>query len=432
MPPNENAMQQAWRFRLWGTGRLRTVQGAIVRIVEAGKLNTGPGPDFRDAKIEEDGQIWTGSIEIHRRASDWYRHGHDEDQAYDNVILHVVGEDDCKIQRKDGTEVAQVVMGIDNGFVNLFNGLLNNPSYVLPMCGNVLDTVADIFKTDWITALAFERIARKTNDILTRLNSESGNWFQTVFVTLARGLGFGTNADNMERVARSIPFKFLLRHTDNLEAVEAILFGQAGLLDEKNPRDEYEANLAREYRFYAQKYGLTAIEKPIWHLSVRNQSNTPYRRLAILAKIVCEHGTEIGSRLCEQAEIGYVRKFFNVKLSEYWTYSFSFGYTSANRMSSLGKQSQDLLIINVLAPLVYARGLEAGNAELLDAATALWEGVEGEKNGIIRGFEGFGIEARTAFESQALIQLHKEYCERRRCPECRIGHRLLSSYITFK
>lgn len=424
-------MQQAWRFQLWRGRNLRTSQGKTVRIYDAGKLNNGPGPDFKDAHVEIDGQEWVGCVEIHRRASDWYRHGHDNDPAYENVILHVVGQEDCRIKRDDESEVLQTVMQIDPGFIDMFNGLLNSPHYVLPMCGNSLGAVADIFKTDWLTALAFERLQRKADDVSKLLSRESGNWFQAVYTTLARGLGFGTNADNMERLARAMPFKILLKHSDDVEVVEALLFGQAGLLHYNAPADEYEANLVRDYTFYAHKYGLTPIENPIWQMSARNMSNTPYRRIALLAKLVCKHGTDIGGRLCDNTDIGYFRKFMSVELSEYWAYSFAFGRTSGLRMTPLGKQSQDLLIINVLAPLVYCRGLEIGRNDLLDGAVGLWEKVAGERNGITHGFEQFGIEAKDAFTSQALIQLHREYCERRRCLECRLGHRLLSAFVEF-
>ena len=203
--PSEIVMQQAWRFRLWGTGRISTSQGKTVRVLEAGKLNTGPGPDFRDAKIMVDDKIWVGNIEIHRNASDWHRHDHSNDLAYDNVILHVVGNDDCRIARKDGTEILQTTMNVGEGFTGLFNLLLNTPSYVLPMCGKSLHLVPGIFKTDWITALAFERMMRKADDIIALSKTLSDDWLQVVFITLARGLGFGTNTDNMISVYRLRP-----------------------------------------------------------------------------------------------------------------------------------------------------------------------------------------------------------------------------------
>lgn len=422
-------MQQAWRFRLWGTGLLQTCQGKTVEIVDPGRWNKIAGPDFIDARIKVDDMVYGGCIEIHRHASDWYRHGHETDPAYDNVVLHVVGEDDCRINDREGREILQATMSIGAGFAGMLNGLLADKNYVLPMCGNALPSVMDIFKTDWITALAFERLNRKADDILRQLERENGDWLYVVFITLARGLGFGTNAENMERVARSVSLKTLLKHSDNVEAIEAILTGQAGLLDTQHPADGYEARLGREYAFYSAKYGLTPIDKPIWRMSARNMANTPYRRLALLAQLVSRYGSDIGTKLSEPSDIDAVRRYLNVEPSDYWSHTTVFGRRSSTKMSALGRQSQDLLIINVIVPLVYARGLITGNYELFDRAVQIWESVEGEQNSITRGFKAHGIEANDAFTSQALIQLHREYCERRRCPECRLGHRLLSRYV---
>lgn len=429
--PNEAAMQQAWRYRMWGAGTFRSVQGQTVRILDAGVFNNGAGPDFSNARIKIGQTVLAGCVEIHRLASDWHRHGHDGDEAYRNVVLHVVGKDDCRITAPDGSEVLQLVMDIETGFENFFNRLLTDAHYVLPMCGDRLDMVKGIFRTDWLTGLAFERLFRKADDTRRCLADDNGDWLQTVFIMLARGLGFGTNADNMERVARSTPFRKLLRHTDDNEAVEAILLGQGGLLNFASPADSYEEKLCREYAFYRQKYDLTPISQPIWHLSARNVANTPYRRLAFLARLICTHGADIASRLTTNVSAERFHRFLNVDVSTYWQTHYAFARPTASRLSALGAQSRDLLIINVLTPLVFARGLETNNTEMLDAAVNLWQTTAPEKNAITRGFERFEVEVDSAFTSQALIQLHREYCEKRKCLECRLGHRLLSNFITF-
>ena len=427
--PNEVAMQQAWRFRLWGAGRIKTTQGINIQILDPGIYNTGSGPDFKDARVRVGDELWVGSVEIHRKASDWYRHGHDRDEAYRNVVLHIVGEDDCRIDREDRSEVLQAVMEISPGFENMFNGLMSSPRLVLPMCGNSIRDVESIFRVDWITALAFERLIRKADDVAKLLEMNNGNWIEVSYIMLARGLGLGANADNMERLARSLPFRYLLRHSDSQDTVEGLLFGRAGLLNAENPADYHEADLLREFNFYFHKYHLPPISRPIWHLSARNVANTPYRRIALLSTLICKHGADIAHVLCELCDTEAIKKFLEVDIPEYWRYSYSFGREVKTRMSALGKQSFDLLIINVLAPLVYCRGLKTGNVALLDGAMQLWMQTAGERNNITYGFEKFGIESNDAFTSQALIQLHREYCERRRCTECRIGHKLLSSYI---
>lgn len=427
--PNEIAMQQAWRFRLWGTGQLRTAQGAVVQIVDPGKLNNGPGPDFSDAKIKVDGEVWIGAVEIHRKASDWHRHGHDGDRAYESVVLHIVGRDDCRISRPDGTEIPQAVMRIDPDFASTFNSLVNSSSYVLPMCGNALADIESIFRSDWITALAYERMYRKAADVLERLRENSGDWLQTVYSTLARGLAYGVNADNMERVSRLAPVRILMKNVDSPETVEAILFGQAGLLNQTAPADSYEALLVREYRFYAAKYDLVPIDSPRWQLSGRNPANTPFRRLALLGAMLRKHNVDIAYIIAGSRTVDDMNAYLDVELPDYWAHNYAFSRKASGRMAPLGKQSRDLLIINVLAPILFARGLETGDSDMLEQAMTMWERLPSEQNSITRGFDRHGIKANDAFTSQALIQLHREYCERRRCPDCRLGHRILARHI---
>ena len=424
-------MQQAWRYRLWGTGRLSTVQGKTVRVLDPGKLNNGPGPDFYDARISVEGVVLAGCVEMHRYASDWHSHGHDNDRRYDNVILHVVADDDCRIHNDSGEEIMQTVMRIDNKFVSVYNTLLTSRQYVLPMCGSHIDDIEHVFQTDWLTALTYERMLRKAEDVKKRLDETTGDWLTAAFVTLARGFGFGTNADNMERLARTLPYKTMMRHADRIEAVEAMLFGQASLLNHSHPADEYEAMLAREYKFYAIKYGLTPIDSPIWGMNVRNTGNSPYRRIAVLARIVQKYGVDLGSRLTSISTTADAHSFLDIDENPYWRQHYAFGRSVSNRQTALGKQSRDLLVINVLAPLLYARGLQTARIQLLDAAMCLWEETAPEQNAITRGFDSFGIKATSASVSQALIQLHREYCERRRCASCRLGHRIMSQYITF-
>lgn len=430
-PPNEAAMQQAWRFRLWGGGRIKTGQGVTIIVEDPGKLNTGPGPDFKDARIRFGEETMAGCVEIHRRASDWHRHGHDGDSAYDNVILHVVGDDDCRILRHSGEEIPQAVISISPRFADLFNTLLFRDSYVLPMCGGSLHLVEGIFRTDWLTSLAFERLMRKADDVTARLKAEAGDWHQTVYVTLARGFGFGNNADIMERVARSVNFRYLLKHSDDIEVLEAILLGQAGLLNTEAPADDYESALCRDYTFYARKYNLTPVGNPLWRMSSRNTAGTPFRRLAFLAALVCRRGSDIGAKLCRTGSVGEIKQFFDVSLTEYWNTNYAFARPMTHRSVALGRQSLELLMINVVAPIIYARGLQTGDCELFDTAVAILEGLSPEDNGITRGFAKYDIAATNAFTSQALIQLHKEYCERRRCLDCRLGCKLLSQLVDF-
>lgn len=429
--PSESTLQQIWRYQIWQSPNTLTVDGEKVAIISPGKYNNGKGPDFSEARIRIDGQEWVGSVEIHVRAGDWYRHGHDRDNAYDNVILHVVAWDDAVIYRRtDGGVIPQIVINVNPAFNDTFNYLLHGKRYVLPHCGQYITSLENIIKTDWITALAFERLQRKADDIRQRLAFNNGDWCQTTFVTLARGLGFGTNAQTMEMVARSIPFRVMLKHADNPETIEALLLGQAGLLNHASPHDLYEKQLCTEHKFYAHKYGLIPVPNAVWQTSSRNGYNTPHRRLALLARITAMHSIDLGINLCESTAAGASRELFDVELNYYWTTHATFGRNITTRPYAIGRQTTDLLTINVLAPLVYHRGEQTGRDDLQDAAIEMLEHTKPENNSIVRGFNEYNFKAPDAFTSQALVQLHREYCENGRCLECRLGYRILSNHIS--
>lgn len=426
-------MQQIWRYRLWNAPRLRTVVGDDVEVVNPGIYNNVSGPDFLAARIRIGGRMWVGSVEMHIRASDWHRHGHDGDPAYENVILHVVGDDDCDIQRADGTTIPVVVMSVEWGFVEAFNNLLHPKSLVLPTCGERLRDIASVIITSWVASLGMERLQRKADDVGQRLATTNGDWLQTVFVTVARGLGFGRNAQPMEQLARSIPIRTLLKHSDSPQIVEALLFGQAGLLRGDNAADDYERTLRRDYDFYATKYSLRPITNPVWHMSSRNGINTPHRRIALLAELVSTHAYQLGSAMGETTDLDAAERLFAARLAPYWTTHSSFGVTVNGRASACpGRQSVDLLIINVLIPILYHRADSVGDYRTMDCAVDMLEHMRAEDNSIVRGFADYDVKARDAFTSQALVQLHREYCEPRRCLDCRLGHRMIAEHITFR
>lgn len=426
--PDERVMQQVWRFRLWREQNPVTSTGETIEIIDQGLLNTGPGPDFFNAKVKIGDQLWAGAVEVHVRASDWHRHGHDGDPAYRNVILHVVAVDDVGIERADGMEIPQVVMSVDDVFADTFNRLLTADRLVLPSCGDYLRDIASVLITDWVSALGMERLQDKAAHVADILDRSVGDWQQTAYVMLARGLGFGYNADAMESVARSVPVTTLLRHSDNLDAIQAILFGQAGMLD--RPADTYSAALARDYAFYSHKYGLRRPDV-VWNNTSRNGINTPERRLGLLASLIANDRFGIARLLSETTSVDAIREALTVNISPYWTTHTRFGRPSSSQLSSsvLGRGSMDLLIINVIAPLMYLRGERNGSWRMTDAAVALLEQLKAESNSIVRGFADFGVTARDAFTSQALIQLHRRYCEPRKCLDCRLGHRMLARHV---
>lgn len=422
----EKLMQYVWRFRLWPDPSMTSSDGKRVDIIDPGTLNTGSGPDFFNAKVRIDGQTWAGNIEIHVRASDWRRHGHHHDPAYDNVVLHVVQYDDCEVRRRtDGVVIPQVTMRCAADFSERYNAMVNNPLTELP-CAREAVALPPVMLVDWITGLAFERLQRKADDIGSLLEAYHGDWNEVAYVTLARGLGFGTNADAMQQLARAMPLRTLLRHNDSHGAVEAMLFGRAGLLADP-PRDEYEATLREEYGFYSRKFGLEGATVPQWSMRMRPH-NSPMRRIAALAAAVHD-GFEVAGKIYNMENLENVYSLFDSEPSNYWLTHLTFGHPTANMPSLLSAGSTRLLLINVAAPLLYAFGEHTGDRGRCEMAVELLQSLRPEDNAIVRIFTDAGLSCRDAFTSQAYIQLRKEYCTARKCLFCRIGHRLLAAKV---
>ena len=247
----EELMQYVWLHRLWLAGELKTHSGEPVAIIDVGQLNRDAGPDFFNAKVRIGEQMWCGNVELHVRASDWLRHGHDKDKAYDSVILHVVEHDDCPIYTTDGRLIPQITLKCARNFAERYAAFVNNPANTLA-CASEIATLSPVMVRDWLDSLAFERLYAKVEAINDRLVRSTGDWEQTAFITLARALGAGVNGDAFERVAQSLPLRLLHKHSDSLLAIEAMLFGQAGLL-ECEPTDGYVAQLQNDHFFSAHQ-----------------------------------------------------------------------------------------------------------------------------------------------------------------------------------
>lgn len=432
----ELLMQYIWQHRLWLPADMTTVDGCRVEVIDPGLLNTGPGPDFFNAKIRIGSRIWAGNVEMHVRASDWHRHGHDRDRAYDTVILHVVASDDCRIHRPGGEEIPQLVMPCAADFSTIYNEMVNDPVSQLP-CARHIASLPGIYITDWLTALAFERLYQKSDRVARHVRDSAGDWGEVIYIVLARALGFGTNSDMFERLARQTPLRKLLRHRGDIHAIEAALFGQAGLLENISADTdcpEYIHRLKQDYTFMTAKYGLQPPASVSWRMGRMRPQNFPHRRIAALAQMVAD-GFTIGYDLLHAETEADVRALFDIPLRHYWKTHYSFSPPGAGDTrpqwrpgeKALSKTSINTLIINVAAPVMHAYGTITGHSALCEHAVELLQSIAPENNSIIRLFESAGIGCPDAFTSQALIQLRRNYCEPRKCLYCRIGHRYLAT-----
>lgn len=420
----EKLMQYVWKHRLWRSEDMVTNTGKKVRVVDPGLLNTDAGPDFFNAKIEIDGHMWVGNVEMHYRATDWKRHRHDSDKAYDSVILHVVAKDDAPVRRTNGELIPQLVLEVSPQF-NADYASLVGATIEVP-CATKIKQVPHLTIVEWVEGLAFERLHGKVERIHQLLDSFNGSWEDVCYVTLARNFGFGINNDAFERLARRTPLRLLGKHSDSVLQIEALLFGQAGMLDAQKPgMDSYYNQLCTEYAFLSNKFQLTPMEKESWKLFRIRPQNFPYRRIAMLAQFI-EGGFRMMNRILEAEGEKEMRALFEVELSGYWTKHYTFGKPNERATATLSRSSIDIILINTVAPLIYAYGELTGSYEMTDKAIKLLEDLRAENNSIVSHFVAYGIDCPDALTSQALVQLKREYCDARKCIYCKIGHHLLS------
>ncbi|MDE7381640.1 MAG: DUF2851 family protein [Muribaculaceae bacterium] len=419
----EKAYHYIWKHLLFSrTATLR--DGRSVEVISPGLHNNDAGPDFSRAKILLDGKEWIGNVEIHLRSSDWHRHGHHLDEAYDNIILHVVAFDDTEIFRSDGSAIPQLTLPVAPELLSRIAHLCDNIDDI--RCKSVIPRLSPLHITDWLESLASERLHRKAEKILNLVSQYNGDWQRALFITFARSLGFGLNGVPFELLAKSLPLNFVMRHADNYMQIEALLFGQAGMLDSScNIFDEYYQSLCREYFFLARKYGLKPIKNSLWKYARTRPGNFPHRRIALLASHICS-GESLYSRLIQaNGDTNHLMEIFNREAGSYWKTHSMFGVECEKLSCRLSSGSIRLLLINVAAPFYMAHSAYLGDPEKGEIGINLLMSLPAEANSIIREWESLGIKPTDSLHSQALIHLRKEYCDPGHCLQCRFGHKFL-------
>lgn len=419
----EELFQYLWKYRLFDSYELIADNGSKIEIIDVGIQNNNSGPDFFNAKIKVDNTIWAGNVEIHMRSSDWNRHGHDKDKMYDSVILNVVETKDAIITRTNGEVIPQLVVKVPDDIREHYSHLLNNSPQI--PCIDQLKEL-DIFQfSSWKDRLLVERLERKTENIRYHLENCNQNWEEVFFVTFLRSFGLGVNNDAFERLARSLSLVFLQKHANSLLQIEAMLFGQAGFLSENRSDNSYYTLLKREYELLKHKFSLSPIEREAWRYLRMRPANFPQVRLAQIASIY--HKTPLlFSRIIDINSVGDFSKIMEGSPSPYWESHYDFDKESEPRTKKIGSTANQILMINAVLPMMFAYGKAFGREELCDKAFELYEQIPEENNLIVRNWKNVGIKIACAADSQAILQLQKEYCENKKCLYCRIGHRILS------
>jgi hypothetical protein len=419
----EDFLHHIWKFKKFQTQNLKTETNETILINSVGQHNFNSGPDFFNTKLKINDQLWAGNVEIHIKSSDWYLHNHEQDPAYDNVILHVVWEHDTEIFRKDNTPIPTLVL---RDFIDFT--LLNNYKKLFSKQNNWINCENDFASTDsfvmnnWLERLYFERLERKADTIEVLLEESKNNWEAVLFKMLAKNFGLKVNGEAFFSLAQSVDFSVVRKAQSNLQSLEALLFGQANLLSD-SIEDAYFIALSKEYAFLKQKFQLKENQVlPLQFFRLR-PPNFPTIRLSQLANLYYEH-QNLFSKIIELDKLEDFYTLFNVSTSAYWETHFTFKKESKKSTKVITKAFTDLLLINTILPLKFCYAKQKGqdiDALIVEIASK----IHSEKNSIIDAFNKLKKVSKSAFQSQALLQLKNEYCVKNKCLQCAIGNSLL-------
>lgn len=421
----EEFLQYLWEHKLFNNKHLHTEAGENLEIGNVGRRNTNSGPDFFNAKIKIGDTTWAGNIEIHKNASDWQRHNHHADKAYDNVVLHVVETNDQQITRSNGEAIPTLLLDYPQYLRTNYQNLLDSNTWIA--CENQFHKIDPIVLQLGFNRLMIERLEVKTDEILLRLQQNNNDWNETFYQMLARMFGFKVNALPMEMLAKSLPLPVLAKHKNSIFQLEALFFGNSGLLNTQLIGDDYFLKLREEYSFLYKKYGLKGMESHLWKFMRLRPGNFPTIRIAQLAALTHRsHG--LFSKILEITNLDELKNLFKVQASEYWFSHYSFNKTSKrNAKKELGENSINTLIINVVIPFLFVFGEKQNKEHLKNRALEFLELLPPEHNSIIGKWENLGIKTRSAFDTQALLQLKNNYCVPKKCLNCQIGVKLVKN-----
>ncbi len=417
----ERLLQYIWQFQNFNKNNLTLIDGDRLQIIHQGKFNTNQGADFTEAKIKIGNTTWAGNIELHIKSSDWNLHNHSADKNYNNIILHVVWQQDKEITvAGNSLPTLELQDRVSKLLLSRYEELMN--VFLFIPCANYVHTIKEITLLSWKQRLLAERLEKKSAIILSYLEQNNFNWEETFWWLIAKNFGLKVNSEEFEKLARSLPVTILAKHKNQIHQLEALLFGQAGLL-EKDYKEDYPTMLQKEYRFYQKKYKLEQSVLQMFFLRMR-PANFPSLRLAQLAMLISK-STHLFSKVKESESVSEVIELLNVTANDYWHYHYVFDETSAFKKKKLGKQMINNILINTIVPMLFAYGLYHNEQPYKDKAIAWLEKISSEKNIITKGFEALKFTNKNAFDSQAYIQLKNEYCNNKRCLECAIGNALL-------
>jgi hypothetical protein len=414
---NERLLQFIWQFQYFNAHQLTTDEGEPLQIFHAGTFNTNQGPDFLNASIKTGNTTWVGNIELHVKASDWEKHRHTPDPNYRNVILHVVWENDLSITQASTLSLKERVPKVLlERYQELMQGSLKMA------CRSFLPALSTLQWVSWKERLVVERLERKSARVVLLLKQSKQHWEEVLWWMLASNFGVKVNCDAFEAMARSLPLTLVAKHKNQIHQLEAMLLGQANLLNGSLAED-YPKMLQKEYLFLRKKYDLQPV-KILPHFLRMRPANFPTVRLAQLAMLI-NHSTHLFSKIKEMGSVKEVKDLLNVTANDYWHYHYKFDEVAEYHPKHLGNQMAENIIINTILPVLFAYGAYTKLEVYKEKATSWLQQLGAEQNAITRQWTGAGVENKSALDSQALIELSNKYCNHQRCLDCAVGNKVL-------
>ncbi|MGB5820404.1 MAG: DUF2851 family protein [Saonia sp.] len=422
----EDLLHFIWKYKRLQLKDLATSKNEAISIVDIGTHNQLAGPDFFNAKVKINDQLWAGNVEIHLKSSDWYTHHHEKDANYNNIILHVVWEDDVSVFRKDNTEVPALELKnyISKNVLEAYQKLFDKKDIRFINCERDIKNVDSFLIQNWLERLYFERLERKSVLVMELLEQSKNDWEKVLFVLLLKNFGSKINGDAFLSIGRALDFSVVRKVSNNDLQLESILFGLAGFLNDGTLVDEYYGQLKNEYAYVQKKFGFNSDEVLKPEFFKLRPSNFPTIRLSQLAKLY-EQRQGLFSKLIKANSLAEIYTIFEVSASSYWTDHFTFGKVSGKSNKKLTKKFIDLLVINTILPLKFCYAKYEGttiNEEIVQIIT----GLKKEENSIVDNFKLHGIQVSNAMESQSILQLYNEYCTKNKCLQCAVGNSLLN------
>ncbi len=421
----ESFLHFIWSFQHFNTRILNTDSGTGIVVINPGFKNTDAGPDFKNAKVKIGEIIWNGNVEIHIHSADWARHNHHIDDAYDNVILHVVWKNDAVVRRKDDTiiPVLELKNIVDEELILNYRQLFRPGNEIL--CEKFIDNVKPITLLSMMDKVLVERLEHKSEAIFREIALTGNDWEEITWRKLCQNFGFKTNAHPFLELGKSLPLNILKKQAHNLKSIEALLFGQAGFLEE-SVEDDYFEELVREYDFLKRKYDLNRrIDKHQWKFLRLRPANFPTIRIAQLAAIVANH-SNLFSLFTDYDNISDLKKALGTRQSAYWIKHYNFCSESKTELGRLGISSIENILINTAAPILFANGIHKDNEADKEKALMVLSSVKAESNRITKNWKSLGISMKSAFDSQAAIELYNNYCLKKKCLHCNVGAEIIS------